>query len=245
MPRFFMAKDMIGSDRVIICGDDASHIKVLRLKTGDELVICDGEGTDYHCRISGFGQEQVYADILDSLPCPAEPSVRCTVLAGLPKQGERSDYIVQKCTESGASEIVFFIGKRCVARPDEKGMDKKIMRWQRIALEAAKQSGRGVIPVVRSAMTFDEALSIANRNDASFFMYETGERVTLKQAIESAGSIRSAAIITGPEGGFEPYEARQAAESGAAVCSMGPRILRCETAPVTALTALMYASGNL
>ena len=245
MPRFFMNSDDIGSHSAVITGADADHVKVLRLRVGDEIVLCDGEGTDHHCRIRSIVPGMVDVDIEETLPCPAEPSVRCTILAGIPKQGERADYIVQKCTESGASELVFFLSKRCVARPDAKGLEKKLQRWQRIAEEAAKQSGRGIIPQVSAVMSFEEALDIAVKTDLPLFMYETGERVTLKSAIEAAGDIKTAAIITGPEGGFEAYEAQQAAEAGIKLCAMGPRILRCETAPVTALTALMYASGNM
>lgn len=245
MPRFFMNSDDIGSHSAVITGADADHVKVLRLRVGDEIVLCDGKGTDHHCRIRSIVPGMVDVDIEETLPCPAEPSVRCTILAGIPKQGERADYIVQKCTESGASELVFFLSKRCVARLDAKGLEKKLQRWQRIAEEAAKQSGRGIIPQVSAVMSFEEALDIAVNTDLPLFMYETGERVTLKSAIEVAGDIKTAAIITGPEGGFEAYEAQRAAEAGIKLCAMGPRILRCETAPVTALTALMYASGNL
>ena len=114
-----------------------------------------------------------------------------------------------------------------------------------LAEEAAKQSGRGIIPQVRAVGSFAEALDIANQTELPLFMYETGERVTLKDAIEKVTSPASAAILSGPEGGFEPYEAELAAKLGFSLCSMGPRILRCETAPVAALTALMYATGNM
>lgn len=244
MPRFFMAASNIGLGTAVITGADADHIKVLRLKLGDELIVCDGEGNDHRCRISRFSDGEVTADILSSSPCPAEPDVRCTVLAGLPK-GERADYIVQKCTECGASEIVFFISKRCVARPDEKSLQKKLQRFQRIAEEAAKQSGRGIIPRVSAVGDFAGALDLAMKTELPLFLYETGERVTLKSAIESAPGVKTAAIITGPEGGFERFEAELAAAVGIRLCSMGPRILRCETAPVAALTALMYATGNM
>ncbi|MGN1002034.1 MAG: RsmE family RNA methyltransferase [Oscillospiraceae bacterium] len=245
MPRFFMSGANVAGGVALITGSDAEHIKVLRLKVGDKIVICDGDKTDHHCTITSLSPDQVEAEVFESVPCPAEPDVRCTILAGLPKQGERSDYIVQKCTESGASEIVFFVSRRCVARPDEKGLEKKVQRWQRIAEEAAKQSGRGIIPQVRAVGSFAEALDIAVKTDLPLFMYETGQRVELREAIESAGKIASAAIITGPEGGFEPFEADLAAAVGIQLCAMGPRILRCETAPVAALTALMYATGNL
>jgi len=245
MARFFMAGGNFAGGTILITGADAEHAKVLRLKIGDRIVICDGDKTDHHCTIRNIAPGQVEAEIFESVPCPAEPSVRCIVLAGLPKQGERSDYIVQKCTESGASEIVFFLSHRCVARPDKKGLEKKIQRWQRIAEEAAKQSGRGIIPTVSAVESFAEALDIAIKTDLPLFMYETGDRLELKDAIESAGKISSAAILTGPEGGFEPFEAELAAKIGFRICAMGPRILRCETAPLAALTALMYATGNM
>lgn len=245
MPRFFIAGGSFRGNSVLITGNDAEHARVLRLKVGDRIVICDGDRTDHHCTIKRITPDEVEADVFESVPCPAEPSVRCLILAGLPKQGERSDYIVQKCTESGAAEIVFFLSHRCVARPNADGLAKKVQRWQRIAEEAAKQSGRGVIPAVSAVSGFAEALDIAIKTDLPLFMYETGDRTELKEAIESAGPIRSAAILTGPEGGFEPFEAELAAKIGFRICSMGPRILRCETAPVAALSALMYATGNM
>ena len=245
MPRFFMTGSNFAGGTVLMTGADAEHAKVLRLKIGDRIVICDGEKTDHHCTIKKIAPDAVEAEIVESVPCPAEPDVRCIILAGLPKQGERSDYIVQKCTESGASEIVFFVSHRCVAKPDAKGLEKKVQRWQRIAEEAAKQSGRGIIPAVSAVGSFAEALDIAIKTDLPLFMYETGDRVELRDAIGQAGKIGSAAILTGPEGGFEPFEAELAAKIGFKICSMGPRIFRCETAPLAALIALMYATGNM
>ena len=245
MPRFFIAGGNFVGGTVLITGEDAAHAMVLRLRVGDRIVVCDGEQTDHHCTIKKISPTEVEAEVVESVPCPAEPNVRCTVLAGLPKQGERSDFVVQKCTEGGASEIVFFISHRCVAKPDAKALEKKVARWQRIAEEAAKQSGRGVIPTVSAVGSFAEALDIAIKTDLPLFMYETGERVELKDAVEAAGPIATAAILTGPEGGFEPFEAELARKIGFKLCAMGPRILRCETAPLVALTALMYATGNL
>ena len=245
MPRFFIAGGSFRGNSILITGNDAEHAKVLRLKIGDRIVVCDGDSTDHHCTVKKISPTEVEAEIFESVPCPAEPSVRCIILAGLPKQGERSDYIVQKCTESGAAEIVFFLSQRCVARPNAEGLQKKVQRWQRIAEEAAKQSGRGIIPSVSAVGSFAEALDIAVKTELPLFMYETGERTALKDVIEAAGPIRSAAILTGPEGGFEPFEAKLAETIGFRICSMGPRILRCETAPLAALSALMYATGNM
>lgn len=244
MPRFFIAGSNILNGLAVLTGSDASHVKVLRMKIGDELVVCDGDGTDHQCKITRIADGEVETEILSSSVSEAEPTVRTVVLAGYPK-GERADFLVQKCTECGADEIVFFQSRRCVAKPDEKSIDKKITRFQRIAEEAAKQSGRGKIPLVSYVPDYVSALDIAMRTDLPLFMYETGDRVTMKQAIESAGDIKSAAIITGPEGGFEPFEADMARKLGIKICSMGPRIFRCETAPMAALNALMYATDNM
>ena len=139
--------------------------------------------------------------------------------------------------------ISFFISGRCVAHPADP--EKKLERWQRIAEEAAKQSGRGIIPRVSWAGDLAGALDVAVKKDLALFLYETGERESLNTVLESSRSIRSAAIVTGPEGGFAPFEADLARAVGMHVCSMGERILRCETAPIVALSALMYTTGNL
>ena len=247
MPRFFIAGTNLGggsASTVSITGADAEHIRVLRMRVGEHLVICDGNGTDRHCRLTKIGDGFAEAEIDETVSCPAEPSVNVTVLAGLPK-GERADYLVQKCTEAGASRIAFFLCERCVVRLDGKGAEKKQQRWQRIAEEAAKQSGRGIIPEVLVLSSFADALDMAVKTELPLLMYETGDRVAMKDAMQKAGSFASAALITGPEGGFEKFEVDLAAAAGIQACAMGPRILRCETAPVVALTAMMYETGNL
>jgi 16S rRNA (uracil1498-N3)-methyltransferase len=244
MPRFFIGGTNISGGIVVISGSDAEHIKVLRMKLGERLIVCDGSGKDHICRLINIGDHSVRAEIIETQSCPSEPSVRCLILAGMPK-GDRADFIVQKCTEAGASDIAFFICERSVSRPDLKGMDKKTARWQRIAEEAAKQAGRGIIPEVAILGSFAEALDAGVKCTLPLFMYETGERTPLKEALEGAGNFESVSIITGPEGGFEKYEADLAKAAGFRLCSMGPRILRCETAPLCALTAVMYHTGNM
>ncbi len=226
----------------IMTGRDAEHVRVLRLRPGEDMVICDGRGTDYKCRFVRADKEQVEAEVIEVVKCPAEPTVKATILCGLPK-GDKTDYIIQKCVETGADEIVFFHSNRCIAKIDTP--QKKLDRWQRIAEEAAKQSGRGIIPQVKWAGEYAEALDIAVKKDLALFMYETGERDALNTVLESNKDIKTIAIITGPEGGFAPFEADLARITGLKICSMGERILRCETAPVVALTAAMYATGNL
>ncbi len=242
MPRFFMAGTNILGGMAIMTGRDAEHVRVLRLRPGEDMIICDGKGTDYKCRLVKADKEQVEAEVIEIVPCPAEPSVQVTVLCGLPK-GDRTDYIIQKCVEAGASEIMFFKSDRCVAKPDKP--EKKLERWQRIAEEAAKQSGRGIIPQVSWAGEYADALNVANQKELGLFMYETGEREALNAVLEANSDVKTAAIVTGPEGGFAPFEADLARIVGLHICSMGERILRCETAPVVAVSALMYATGNL
>ena len=242
MPRFFMAGTNIMGGMAIMTGRDAEHVRVLRLRPGEDMVICDGQGTDYKCRFVRADKEQVEAEVIEVVKCPAEPTVKATILCGLPK-GDKTDYIIQKCVETGADEIVFFHSNRCIAKIDTP--QKKLERWQRIAEEAAKQSGRGIIPQIKWAGEYADALDIAVKKDLALFMYETGERDALNTVLESNKDIKTIAIITGPEGGFAPFEADLARITGLKICSMGERILRCETAPVVALTAAMYATGNL
>ena len=237
-----MAGTNLAGGTAIIRGRDAEHVHVLRLRPGEDVVICDTEGTDYKCRLVRADKEEAELEVLEVVPCTAEPSVKVTVLCGLPK-GDRTDYIIQKCVEAGASRILFFLSDRCVARPETP--QKKLDRWQRIAEEAAKQSGRGIIPELGWAGNFADALNEAVHTELPLFMYETGEREKLNEVLDVNRGVTSAAIVTGPEGGFAEYEAKLARIAGLHVCSMGERILRCETAPVVALTALMYATGNL
>ena len=242
MPRFFIAGTNIKGGMAIMRGRDAEHVRVLRMRPGEDMILCDGNGTDYKCRLVKAEKDEVEAEVIEVVPCPAEPTVSVTVLCGLPK-GDKTDYIIQKCVEAGACRILFFNCERCVAKPDDPR--KKVERWQRIAEEAAKQSGRGIIPEVDWCGEYVEALNEAMQSELAILMYEKGDREPLNAVIEGGKSAKTAAIITGPEGGFAEYEADMAKVCGIHVCSMGERILRCETAPVVGVTAVMYATGNL
>ena len=120
MPRFFMAGTNIKGGMAIMTGRDAEHVHVLRLRPGEDMIICDGQGTDYKCRLVKADKEQVEAEVVEVVRCPAEPTVKVTVLCGLPK-GDKTDYIIQKSVEAGAYEILFFQSSRCVAKPDKAG----------------------------------------------------------------------------------------------------------------------------
>jgi 16S rRNA (uracil1498-N3)-methyltransferase len=171
MPRFFIEQSDIRGGAVHIRGKDAEHLRVLRLRPGELVTVCDGRGTDYLCRLKGLGPDSVEAEIISSAPSEAEPRLACAVYAGLPK-GDRAELIVQKCVELGAAEVVFFLSERCVSRPDGAGLKKKLERWNKIAEEASKQSGRGVIPPVGFAASFAEMLRLASRAEAGFFLWE-------------------------------------------------------------------------
>ena len=243
MPKFFIAGTNIKGGMAIMKGRDAEHAHVLRLRPGDDVILCDGEGTDYKCHIVLADKEEIQAEVVEVKPCTAEPSVKVTLLCGLPKGSEKAEYIIQKGVEAGASEIRFFQSRYCVSKPESP--EKKLERWQRIAEEAAKHSGRGIIPAVGWEAELADVFNVALSKDLGLFMYETGQRESLSSVLGSNLGIKTAAIITGPEGGFAEYEADLARIVGLHVCSMGERILRCETAPIVALSALMYSTGNL
>lgn len=243
MPRFFSAAAPVEGS-IILSGEDARHIaKSLRMREGEDLTVCDGAGTDHLCTLGAVSAESVTARVLKSLPSKGEPSVEVTLFMSLPK-ADKMELIVQKATELGVFAIVPVLAHRCVSRPDEKSLARKIERYQKIAEEAAKQSGRGRIPRVSALCGFTEAVNAAARADAPLFLYEAEQEQGLRRALE-AGSHKTVSIFVGPEGGFEEAEAQQAQAGGLISVSLGPRILRCETAPLAALAAIQYHTGNL
>ena len=242
MPRFFVPKKEIGSSFLVLTGENAAHARVLRLKNGDAVTVCDGEGTDYACTVSDTSNGQICLVVHREDVSQSEAAVACSVYMAFAK-AEKLEHVVQKATELGACELVYFPSARCVSRPDEKALAKKLDRWQKIAASAAEQSGRGRIPRVIVLSSYAQALARAAQAELAVCFYENEERLTFRAAIEAA-PFHTAAILTGPEGGFEPEEIRQAAEAGLKICTLGSRILRCETAPLCALSALMYATGE-
>jgi RNA methyltransferase, RsmE family len=240
MPRFFI--DYVPEERTVITGDDAWHIaRSLRMQPGEELILCDSVGTDYNCEIERLTDEGVLVRVLNFCTTVAEPTVKVTVYQGLPK-ADKMDGIVQKSVETGAIRIVPVLTGRCVSRPDEKSASKKAARWQKIAEEAAKQSGRGVIPRVAELTGFREAIAEAAQNGEIILFYEGGGSSIAELVGRQSAAV---SIFIGPEGGFERSEVDFALQNGAQVGTLGPRILRTETAPIAALAAIMLASGNM
>lgn len=245
MPKFFIDKNTIQNENVTISGGDAVHIsKVLRLTEGDTLTLCDGEGTDYCGVITSLTKDAVMFSLTDAHPCLAEPKLSVTLFQGLPKQG-KMDYIIEKCTELGISRIVPVSMHRCVmAVKDAKAEDKKLGRWRKIAAEAVKQCGRGIIPEVTGVMTIEEAISYAKTLDLTIAAYEDEREVSLKTALENHAP-KSVGIFIGPEGGFEEGEIKKLAQANIPSVTLGRRILRTETAGCAVLTAVMYEFNEL
>jgi 16S rRNA (uracil1498-N3)-methyltransferase len=242
MPRFFVSKENINEEERIISilGEDAFHIaRSLRMAVGDSLTVCDGEGRDYECNLTRIRDSEVNCEIVSILDCPAEPPYKATVYQALVK-GERLDVAIQKSVEFGASAIVPFESSRCIVRMKGEKEGSKSQRRRRIASEAAKQCGRGIIPEVSEPMTFSDMLREAAKCDLAIFCYEKeGERM-LGATLESLRSKppKSVAIIVGPEGGFSPEEAEKAENAGLSLLGLGKRILRTESAAAFVLACL-------
>lgn len=238
MPRFFI--DGTADGRAYIAGADALHIaKALRMRPGEALTLCDGKGTDFEGVLETVTDRQVTVRITVSRPSQAEPTLAVTLYQGLPK-GDKMDWIVQKAVELGVTAVVPVATRRSVARLEGKA-DKKQERWQRIAAEAAGQCGRGILPAVERPLSWSQALSRLSEEPALVF-YEGGGQ-PLRELVTP--STRRLSVFVGPEGGFDPEEIDAIRRQGGGVATLGPRILRCETAPLAALTLLMHLSGNM
>lgn len=246
MPKFFTARENIKDTTLIIDNEDANHIrKVLRLNVGDEITVCDGRGIDYQVSISEIGKTEIVCDIISQEKCDTEPGIEITLYQGLPKAA-KMDYIIQKNTELGISRIVPAKLSRCVVKLEDKyAEDKKTQRWQKIANEAAKQSGRGVIPEVSDPMTVDEIIDAVKDCDLVFIPYECEEGTRLCDVVGENPDAKRISFIIGPEGGFDVTEIEKFSEAGIKTITLGKRILRTETAGEAVVSMLMYAYNEI
>lgn len=239
MPKFFTSPALISDGSVKIVGEDVAHIsKVLRMSPGDKITVCDGEGNDYDAVIEQIGKTEVTAKITGSYVCEAEPSVRITLYQSLPKQG-KMEYIIQKCTELGVARIVPVYTKRCIVKPSDK-----TERWNKVALSAAKQCGRGIVPKVMPVLTFDQAVLQMSKSECALMPYECEEKTRLKDII-CGKTFRDVSLFIGPEGGFELSEVEKAIGLGIKPVTLGKRILRTETAAAAVLPIIMYENDEI
>ncbi len=242
MTRFFITAEELEHDSLTLTGENAQHAKVLRLKAGEQVLACDAEGREGLCSVESVDAGEVTLRVLQRRQAQSEAAVQVSVYVAFPK-ADKLEHVIQKATELGAFEILVFPSVRCISRPDDKSLKKKLERWQKIAQSAAEQSGRGRIPQVQVLSSYAEALERAARSDKALLFYENETATTLRMAL-SASSYKTVSLLTGPEGGLEEKEVAQAVAAGLQVCTLGKRILRCETAPLCALSAVMYDAGE-
>ena len=242
MTRFFVEREIFLSDTPVLTGENGKHAAVLRLKAGEQVILCDGAGSERLCRILSSSSSETALEAGEIHASISEPRVKGSGYMAYPT-ADKPAHGSQKATALGAAEIVAFPSARCVSRPEEKSLGKKHERWQRIAQSAAEQSGRGRIPEVILLGSWRVALNRAKEADLGILFYENEHALTLSQAL-NAGTYRSVSLLSGPEGGLEEREVEDARSAGLTVCTLGSRILRCETAPLCALSAVMYAAGE-
>ena len=243
MPRFFVSPEALASDTVTLTGEDHRHLSLsLRMAVGDTVTLSDGEGREALCRLTRITPELTEAAVLSRAEGKGELPVSVFLYQGMPK-GEKLELIVQKATELGAAEILPFESSRCVTRVRAERVGRQTERLSRVAREAAGQCGRSRLPVVREPLSFDAALAdAAKRAERILFCYEEEGENGLKKALEEAKAegISRLALFVGSEGGFSQKEAEAAVAAGAVSVSLGARILRCETAPLYALSCIGY-----
>lgn len=239
MPRFFVEELC---PLTVLTGDSARHIsKSLRMRAGETLTLCDGKGVEADGVIESLSADAVSVRLGQTKPTAAEPETRVSLYLAMPK-GDKAELVIQKSVELGVSEIVFLLTSRCISRPKPQEFSKKLVRLQKIADEAAGQCGRGILPQVRGLLSFEQTLEEMQQFDSAFTLYE-GDCPAFRASLPQRGS--KAALLIGSEGGFSPEEIEKAKSAKVLPVSLGKRILRCETAPIAALSALMFSLGEM
>lgn len=244
MPRFFIRQEQIDNGKIRILGDDAHHISYsLRMAVGESLTVCDMQGIEYECTIEAFGEGEVSLNIEESRASLNEPNIIIRLFQALPK-GDKLDSVIQKAVECGVCEITPFESERCIVKIKSEAEQKKTERRQRIAKEAAKQSGRSVIPAVEPSISFAEMIKRASESDLCLFCYEGDGTVPLGKILRDIDLEHkergfSVSVVIGSEGGFSLAEVEKARGAGFVLAGLGKRILRTETAPIFALSALV------
>lgn len=241
MSRFFVEPDQISHDGFItITGSDVKHMReVLRMARGDTFIACDSTGTEYNCELEAFLDGNAIGHVLAQRTGDTEPLVPVTLLQGIPK-GDKMELIIQKNIELGVNTIVPIMMERSVVRfKDDKEKEKKAERWNRIAMEAAKQCGRLKVPQVLRPMTLREALLRLEPGGLRLVPYENEQELRLKAVLRSSG-LSSVSFLIGPEGGIAEAELSALKTAGFVSVSLGKRILRTETAGFAVMSAIRY-----
>lgn len=241
MHRFFVEPSEIHEGMVMLNEEDAAHaLRVLRLTEGDEILICDGQDTEYRAEIIETGKKTLTAKLGEGYALGSEPKTKITLYQGVPKAG-KMEYLVQKGTEIGICRFVPYYSKRCVVKP---GKDKG-ERHGRVAYEAAKQAHRGAIPQVDSPISFKELCDAVKDHELVLAAWEEEHANTVREALTAQAEAKDIALIIGPEGGLAPEETDALAAAGAKVVTLGPRILRTETAGAVLAALVLYERGDM
>lgn len=243
MQRYFVTNQP-SPQQFIIDGEDRHHIaRVMRMKSGDQIICVTEDGKSAVCIIAEITDEQIVADVVKWEEDHVELPVKITIASGLPK-GDKLEWIIQKGTELGAAEFVPFLAARSIVKWDEKKSAKKIERWQKIAKEAAEQSHRTKIPIVDAPVTIKGLIQRSEQYDLCLVAYEEeakhGEASVLARTLRNLEPGQSLLVVFGPEGGMSTEEVSLLKEKGFLMCGLGPRILRTETAPLYLLSAVSY-----
>ena len=243
MPNYFIKNSQIKNDRIEIIGELSKHLRdSLRIKKGERIVCIDEEKNKYNVIITYVGKEMITGTIIEKSSHIKTHDVTINLVQAIPK-GPKFDYIIQKSTELGVSAITPVISERCVVRPEKEQAQAKLLRWRRIALEAAQQSNRWDVPEVTNPVMFSEFLSSCKKGDLKILLWEGEKEQSIKGILKKAGEVKSIVIVIGPEGGFSENEVKIAVEKGFTSVSLGESILRTETAPIVILSIILYELG--
>jgi 16S rRNA (uracil1498-N3)-methyltransferase len=241
-PRFFIASDQVHGSQIVVSGDDLRHIRtVLRKRPGDTLLLLDGEGTEYTATIVRMEKSEIYAEIASVVKkVIRQPLI--TLGQGLPKS-DKMDWIVQKATELGVSAIVPLITERTIVKAKDEG--KRLSRWRKIAREAAMQSNRPDIPRIGDIKIFHDFIMTLDPGPMTLLLFPWEEGTEpIKNVLRQKTGVRNIIVLIGPEGGFSSVEAEMAKEKGFHLVSLGPNILRTETAAVAVLSMILYETST-
>lgn len=245
MHRFFVAPEQIKDGRIAITGPDVKHIlKVLRLGTGDTITVMDGRGKSYEAVIEILRRGEVVCCIVKELLSPEGPPIRVILVQGLPK-GDKMDFIIQKGTELGLSRVIPLICQRSVVKLERDSINRKRERWQRIAYEAARQCSRPDIPEVDEPKDWELVLTSLPEKATALIPWEEENTLSLKDILHRNNASEEIYVFIGPEGGFTQEEIGRARLRGVRPVTLGPRILRTETAGMAVLTMILYQWGDL
>ena len=243
MHYFFTDSQNIGETTIQISGEDLRHLQVIRLKKGEKIMIADSEKRKNHlCELISLGRDEALFRIVKTSENGSEPSIEVTLFQGMPKM-DKMEWIVQKATELGVLSVVPVLMERTVKMPQSFAKQKE--RLEKIARASAMQSKRGHIPNVGEMVSFVFAVQETKKFDAAFMLYEEEQTLTMKQYLTTVHSCKKIAFFVGPEGGCSEKEVKIAKQEGVALVGLGKRILRTETAPLCALSILMYETENM